>query len=182
MLYLASSLNDPNAGSVTLYQMSTNDFSVTEITILGIGHITDITEDSTTGDLWVSGFTMSDIPQYPDLGDDPFYEPYVAHLSSAGAVQEVLDLSADTDPNNNLALPISIQWIGQKEADPCEGADIDDSGDVGLGDVVMMAQAWLSSPGDGNWDTDCDLALPADKIDLSDFEVIGRNWLKSGCY
>ena len=180
-LYLASSLNTPDAGSTTLYQISTNDFGVSQIQIPGMGHVTDITEDPTTGDLWVSGFKMSNIPEYPNIGDNPFYEPYVAHLSSGGVVQEVLNLSLDNDPNNDLALPVSIQWTEQVSVDPCEEADIDNDGSVGLGDVAQMAQAWLSSPGDGNWDDNSDLALPADQINFQDFAVVGRNWLETGC-
>lgn len=180
MLFLASSLNVPDANSATLYQMSTIDFSVSEIQIPDMGHITDVTEEPNTGDLWVSGFTMSDIPEYPNLGDDPFYKPYAAHLLSGGASLEVLDLALDNDPNNDLALPISIQWIGQNTQDPCEGADIDGNGAVGISDLAMMAQAWLSSSPDENWDQNCDLALD-NEINLFDFAVISRNWLEGGC-
>ncbi len=179
-LYLASSLNFPEATSVTLYKMSTSNFSVTEISISGMGHITGIAEDPATGDLWVSGFTMTNIPEYVNLYSSPFYHPYVAKVTPAETVESVISLSSDPAADNDLALPVSIQWVDAGGLD-CEGADIDDSGGVGLGDVVRLCQAWMSSPGDGGWDQDCDLAEPLNYIDLKDFEVLGRNWLKSGC-
>ena len=179
-LYLTSSLNAPDAELVTLYQMSTNNFSVSEIQIPDMGHITGIAENPSNGDIWVSGFTMSNIPEYLNsIYLDPFYEPYVAHLSSGGVVQEVLALSLDNDPNNDLALPLSIQWTGT--LDPCQRADIDGSGDVGLGDLIRMAQAWLSVPVDSNWDQACDLAEPLNLIDFFDFAIMGRNWKEGGC-
>ncbi len=180
-LYLTSSLNAPAAESATLYQMSTADFSVAEIPIPGMGHITGITENPGTGDLWVSGFTMSDIPEYlNNINLPPFYEPYLAQVSSTGVVQDVLCLT-DNDPNHDLALPVSIQWTGNTSVDSCEGADIDGSGDVGLGDLARIAQAWLSMSGDGNWDQACDLSEPLNVIDFYDFAVMGRNWKEGNC-
>jgi len=176
-LYLTSSLNSPAAETVTFYQMSTTDFSVSQIQILGIGHITGVTENPDTGDVWVGGFQMSDIPEYLNNINIPaFYEPYVAKLSSTGVVEKVMCLT-DNDPNNDLALPISIQWTGVTTTDACEDADIDDSGDVGLGDLMRMARAWLSSPTDSNWDAECDLATPMNNyIDLLDMSILSECW------
>jgi hypothetical protein len=176
-LYAASSLNAPEAASTTLYKISRSDFSVIPIEIPDFGHITGITEDPSLGTLWISGFLLFDIPdttlyEYDDLS----YDPYLAQVSASGVVEDVICLT-DSDPNNDLALPVSIQWVGATTVDPCQGADIDDSGDVGLGDLVMMAQAWLSSPPDGNWDTACDLALPVNNhIDLMDLSVLSQCW------
>ena len=57
-------------------------------------------------------------------------------------------------------------------------ADFDQNGDVGYVDLSIMVQAWLSQPGDENWDGRCDISKPADDIiNLLDFVVFARQWL-----
>ena len=55
--------------------------------------------------------------------------------------------------------------------------DFDSDGDVDLDDLDILASAWLSGPGDGNWNPDCDIADPPDNfIDFSDYAVFAGNW------
>jgi hypothetical protein len=146
-----------------------------------MGHITAITEDPTTGILWVAGFKMSNIPEYVNLDEEPFYQPYVAKVSSLGIVINVMPL-IDNNPKNDLALPLSIQWTGNTIGNPCESADINGNKSVGFEDLWILAQAWLSTPIDNNWNNQCDLSRPTNKIDFLDFAVFSRNWLKHGCW
>ncbi len=73
-----------------------------------MGHITGITEDP-KGKLWVAGFTMEDIPEYPNPSKASFYRAYLAEIpyGSAGPVQAVSVSDA-----SDLALPMSILWAG----------------------------------------------------------------------
>jgi hypothetical protein len=41
-----------------------------------------------------------------------------------------------------------------------------------------FSQAWLSSPGDTNWNPNFDLAVPPDGVvDFADFAVLSRQWM-----
>jgi hypothetical protein len=144
MLYLASSVNDPEATSTKVYGFSTENGLALHrsITIDNMGHVTGITEDPTTGTLWVVGFRMEDIPEFALPGDPPFYEPYIAQIPSDSNEVEAVSLSdPNSGPDNNLALPLSIIWTGPTHK--CGYADLDESGDVGLSDVCMVALRWL---------------------------------------
>jgi hypothetical protein len=177
-LYLASSLNDPNADSTSLYIISKDDLmepngpnNIERISIEGLGHITDITEDPTTGTLWVIGFTMLNIPSLIDDStyqsmQKPFYEPYLARIptpcGSCGIVQAE-QLSDYSDPAFSLALPLSVVWTGcvdfsdfagfaqqwqQLDCDDpdwCDGADLNRSGEVDGQDFNFIIQHWLKS-------------------------------------
>ncbi|MGA2916786.1 MAG: glycoside hydrolase family 71/99-like protein [Sedimentisphaerales bacterium] len=47
----------------------------------------------------------------------------------------------------------------------------------------VFTSAWLSEPGDGNWNPGCDISLPADNIiNFLDFAVFAQNWLTSKSY
>jgi len=55
--------------------------------------------------------------------------------------------------------------------------DFDDNGIVDIYDLNTLALAWLSGPGNGNWNPDCDIAEPPDNfIDFSDYAVLAGNW------
>lgn len=129
-LYLSSGLHAPDARNTTLYGLSVSDIldylaqdhaelsPVTrELTIQGLGQITDITEDPQTGHLWVIGFTIHDIPpteviQSAGVGlQAPFYVPCMAEIPADhnGAPVEARTLSDySPDVQHDLALPLSI--------------------------------------------------------------------------
>jgi hypothetical protein len=45
-------------------------------------------------------------------------------------------------------------------------------------DFALLASAWLSRPGDYNWNPDCDISKPTDNlIDYRDLAVFAENWL-----
>jgi hypothetical protein len=51
---------------------------------------------------------------------------------------------------------------------------------VDLADYARISAAWLSEPGDGNWDADCDISPPVDLIDVGDLTTLVENW-SQGC-
>jgi hypothetical protein len=56
--------------------------------------------------------------------------------------------------------------------------DFEPDGDVDFYDFAVLASAWLSSPGDGNWNPACDISDPNDSvIDELDLAVFAENWL-----
>ena len=58
-----------------------------------------------------------------------------------------------------------------------QAGDIDKDYDVDLCDFAVLALAWTSSPGDGNWNPVCDISEPNDSIiDPLDLDVLTRNW------
>ena len=65
----------------------------------------------------------------------------------------------------------------------CESTIIGDfngSCQVDMVDYAMFASAWLSEPGDSQWNPDYDIAPPADNfIDMSDLAAFVGNWLAS---
>jgi hypothetical protein len=111
MLYVASSLYNPaQTDSAVVYGLSTTGALAFErpIAINGMHHVTSITEDPTTGSLWIAGFNMEQIPQYPNPFQLPFYYPYLAEVhsgSNSGQAMPLFDLSS-----HDLALPMSVIW------------------------------------------------------------------------
>ena len=57
-------------------------------------------------------------------------------------------------------------------------ADFNGDGIVNFSDYSIFAAAYLSKPGDGNWDQRCDISEPADNvIDMLDFARLVDEWL-----
>jgi hypothetical protein len=181
LIYLGSFLNQPDADSTSLYIISKEGLinmecpnNVQRISIEGMGHITDMTEDPTTGTLSVVGFTMLNIPSEDEMiegfhlsMDRPFYKPYLAEIPTpcggTGPVQAEC-LSDYSDPNfNSLALPLSVVWTG------C----------VDLADISTFAQQWQQSGcNDPDWCSGADLDRSG-TVDWEDFYYITQHWLKS---
>ena len=62
-------------------------------------------------------------------------------------------------------------------ADPSPG-DFEPNGKVDLVDISILSAAWQSSLGDGNYNSLCDIATPADDtVDILDLRVLAENWL-----
>ena len=56
--------------------------------------------------------------------------------------------------------------------------DFDEDGNVNFGDIAVLGLAWLTEPGDGRWNPDCDISDPNDDvIDFADLDVCVNNWL-----
>ncbi|UCG59578.1 MAG: right-handed parallel beta-helix repeat-containing protein, partial [Phycisphaerales bacterium] len=117
-LYLASALyNSADADSTIIHSFSLDNLAREgSITIRGIQHVTGITEEPGTGDLWVVGFTMAEIPAWPDPTKPPFYEPYLAKVPRD--VDTVQASSIVDSGSHDLALPMSIVWTGASDCLP----------------------------------------------------------------
>lgn len=101
-------------------------------------------------DLSINGTTL-----YAQYYDD-FYEPYPGWIQ---AIEEDLgDVSND---------PLT----------PVQPGDADGDWDVDDADLLAIAAAWLSSPGQTNWDTSADLSWCLDDmVNLDDVKVLAQNW------
>jgi hypothetical protein len=107
---------------------------------------------------------------------------------------------ADYDPNHDGGLTESLgvheHWNNaidkqySRNLDPVNGTgielvtgpqrlgDFENSGRVDFKDFAVLAAAWLSEPGEGNWNADCDISMPSDGIiDELDLAVFCDNWL-----
>ncbi len=59
--------------------------------------------------------------------------------------------------------------------------DCTGDGTVDTNDLAVTSRAWLSRPGDANWQPGCDTALPADDaIDLHDLAALAGRWHQEG--
>ncbi|MHC4741585.1 MAG: hypothetical protein ACYS8Z_06730 [Planctomycetota bacterium] len=174
MLYMASALQQSDADSVSINALSASRLAyIRKITINNMGHVTAITEDVSTGAIWVAGFTMTDIPEYINPLGEPFYEPYIAEipLGSPGPI-EAEPLS---EPESDLALPLSIISIASTGVD-CSPANIDGIGRIDFFDFVLLAAHWL--------ETACGDCGGADltgegNVDTKDMQLLSYCWLNS---
>jgi hypothetical protein len=185
-LYVAASLSDTDAATAAVHVLSTVDLTLTQtIDANGIGHITDITEEPHTGNIWVVGFTM---PQYLTMfpGNlsqmSQFYDPYIASIPYGSSGQALAThLSDANDVANDLAMPLSIAWAGTTVAgQDCHGANLDGLGDVGLADFAILALQWQQPPSSPS----ADIAPEPDGdgiVNISDLAVVAAYWLESIC-
>jgi len=113
MLYLTSALYNPNDRDMTVVRGFSTRGALTlqrTININFMHHAAGITEDPQTGTLWVAGFSMYNIPIYPDPTRRAYYEPYLAEIPS-GSDQIRAHTLFDSDVHD-LAMPMSIIWTG----------------------------------------------------------------------
>ena len=70
-----------------------------------------------------------------------------------------------------------VQLIGVLAAEPMRG-DFEPDCDVDFCDFAVLALAWRSGEGDGDWNPACDISQPKDgSIDYKDLDVLAGNWL-----
>lgn len=71
----------------------------------------------------------------------------------------------------------SMKLLGIVPIDPIT-ADLDNSCVVNMPDLAVMAQAWLTSLGEANYNAACDLSTPKNNtIDIDDLTILVTNWL-----
>jgi len=136
----------------------------------------------------------SDINGYPQKSgtDDYMHEAALIPSSPSGVTY---------DPNDDgvgltESLGVHEHWNNatdkqySRNLDPVDGTgielvtqtgvfgDFNIDGTVNFKDFTVLAAAWGSEPGDGNWDADCDISTPSDNIiDEKDLAVFCANWL-----
>ncbi len=109
MLYLASAQSDPVDANVTFvhgFSAGASLMRERSVAVEGMQHLTGIAEDPTTSSLWVVGFNMVDIPEYPGSSEPPFYHPCFAVIPPGSGTVQAAPLSGFHD----LALPMSVVW------------------------------------------------------------------------
>ncbi len=116
------------------------------------------------------------------LADDPcsgtFYDPDGDSIGLASqGVHEHWNNATDKqysrnlDPNDGTGIELVTE--------PGLIGDFDDDDNVSFEDFAVLAAAWASQRGDGNWNTACDISIPSDNIiNLYDLIVFCENWLK----
>jgi hypothetical protein len=107
-----------------------------------------------------------------------FYDPGSTgtRLASLGVHEHWNDstnkqYSRNLDPANGTGIELVTE--------PGFNGDFDNSNDVDLKDFAIFAAAWLSQPGDADWNAACDISIPSDGvIDQIDLSVFCDNWLR----
>jgi hypothetical protein len=98
-------------------------------------------------------------------------------LTESLGVHEHWNNATDKKYSRNLD-PINGTGI-ELVTEPIVDGDFDDSGDVNFEDFAVFAAAWLSRPGDANWNVACDISEPSGNIiDEYDLMVFCDNWLE----
>jgi uncharacterized delta-60 repeat protein len=185
VLYLASSIynkTDPNSAVIRGFSTETLT-PVRTIMVSKMQHVTSITENPLTHSLWITGFCFNSMPDPPDPGVLPFYDPYLAWVPlGVNNVSAVCILDVN-HPDNDLAMPLSIVWTGAQPQEKCGGADLDGSGTVSLPDFAWLARYWRTKCVDSNNYSYCEMAdlEPDGYIDLKDLDVLAEHWLDTSC-
>ncbi|HUT30960.1 MAG TPA: LamG-like jellyroll fold domain-containing protein [Sedimentisphaerales bacterium] len=98
---------------------------------------------------------------------------------------DIVLLAADGDGND---VPIASQAVRcvlctETTGDMRARGDLDLNCRVQMYDFGLLASAWLSQPGDPEYNPEFDIGIPADDIiDWKDLAVIGENWLYSALW
>jgi hypothetical protein len=113
--------------------------------------------------------------QNAQLNDQSFMAP-------SGWIGEYLGLAVDandayvaftSDSNNG-----DVYFDKIPNTDMTVSGDFEPDEDVDLHDFAVFAAAWLSDPGDSNWNPVCNISNPKDSIvDYYDLRVFVSNWL-----
>jgi hypothetical protein len=195
-LYLASSVYcQADPCSAVIYGFSTDTLApVRTITVLGMQHVTSITENPITNSLWVTGFNFKKPPEAIDMGPlytyggPPFYVPYLAKVEVNDVNAPAVCILDANDPDYDLAMPLSIVWTGAQPAvqELCGGADLNGSGMVSLPDLAILARYWRNTNcgAPNNYCEGADLepeAVPDGDVDLKDLDILVEHWLDTGC-
>jgi hypothetical protein len=139
--------------------------------------------------LYYSGVELADVDVRPDGGSWQNVARYEGDDAS-GLVELDLSSIADGDPNVRIRWRYhnadydwywgvdDIEVIGTATEVVQEQGDFELDCDVDIRDLAVLASAWQSGPGDGNWNPDCDISDPIDNvIDGLDLAVFTENWL-----
>jgi len=154
-----------------------------------VSMITSMIEIPANNTLYVTGFTAPKFPDGATMSSYPYNQaggifttPMLAEVASgAGGVIEAVTIT-----NNDLVLPFSMVCTESVTMpEPCGGADLDGSGDIGLPDLEILVSYWLRT--DCGSFNDCDGAdlepefQPDGDVDMLDFAVLGEYWLETDC-
>jgi hypothetical protein len=119
----------------------------------------------------------------PDTTDDNYRISVVSPCLNA-ADNTVIPVGLETDLDGRVRIVDgdcsgqAIADMGAYEFSYLSMGDFDLSCSVDLIDFVELADAWLTTEGDDQYNSACDISIPADRlIDGQDLEIFSRNWL-----
>jgi len=180
-LYLATAQNNQaDAGSTPVYGFSTKDLTLRRsIMVSNMQNVTGITEDPTTGTLWVVGFNAEMVSSLYPWEQEIMVEAVLAKISLGSNTAQSVKTS-DFLGSDDLELPMSIVWAGPVDLGR---VDMDGNDKVDLLDFALLAEWW----GDSGcihptWCGGADLNPPLSgpgRVDVSDLLILARNWLKT---
>jgi len=189
--------NTANNGS-QLAGANTSTLSVNYCNVQG-GRLA-INVDRSTTLHWGDG-NIDDDPLFVDP-DNPDTSQRDYHLRPDSPCIDVADNTAlppdnadlDGDANSTEPIPFDLDGHPRIIDDDCNDTEIVDMGayefnyvymgdfnyqcDVDFEDFAILALAWLTEPGDEQWNRFCDISIPTDNsIDMLDLAVVVDNWL-----
>ena len=183
-LYLASGQDYPSdAGSAPIYGFATKDLTLARsITVGNMQQITDITEDPTTGTLWVVGFNSELTGSY-SWDQEVTLEAVLAKISPGCSMTEAVGISGFAGCDD-LVLPMSIVWTGEAGLGR---VDIHPDGEIDLVDYALLAGQWGATDCNplNNWCEGADLVPPlagAGRVDVHDLLILAEKWLNTDFY
>ena len=96
--------------------------------------------------------------------------PYDTDGTGQSAQRKELTVSGNAPDNWQAKTPTPGYWVSR--------TDFSGNGTMGLEDLIIFSQAWLSETGDINWNNACDISSPVDGvINLDDFAELASMWL-----
>lgn len=82
------------------------------------------------------------------------------------------------EPGSIFSIPIQVSY--KYECSQVDVAPPGGDGKVDVLDLIAVTDAWLATPGDGNWNADCDIApfgSPDGIVNMQDFSIIASRWM-----
>lgn len=89
-----------------------------------------------------------------------------------------LSRNIKTGKSNDMSPTSGNVWGVDFYVNPVLAGDLNHNGEVDMADFAVFTSAWLSEPGDANWNPYCDISTPHDSfIDAMDLAVFVNEWL-----
>jgi len=108
------------------------------------------------------------------LANIPSATTYTVSVTKPGYV--FTDQTVTTGTSRDLSSTSGNRWeinfVG------IVAGDFDRDNNIDIADFTIFASAWLTKPGDAQWNPACDISSPTDNfIDMRDLAVFSNNWL-----
>jgi len=124
--------------------------------------------------------TTTDAGSIYALAKIPSASEYIISVTKTGYLftDQRVTTGTSSDGENVSGNKWKIDFVGTVAA---IAGDFDGDSDIDVSDFAVLASAWLTKPGDTQWNSNCDINRPADgAIDMLDLAVFANNWLTDG--
>ena len=133
-----------------------------------------------SGDAWATSYTVYAGTQFPllYLGEvaSPMYPKYPTPNAETTYFWRV-----DEYVNGQLAVEGDVwRFTTRRRMTACPEGDISGDCEVGLSDILLMAQQWMEPFGCEGYTNGCADLVGQDGVNLEDTAVIAANWLRQG--